>query len=175
MKRLRQFEPCDSLMSLIAAIAFGVILFTEISAFHPPEASALTGKEESVSESMRDFSKQIIAAYERRDPKALKNFYAKQPDALFFWERKMSYSWPQIENTLEALVSAVTKLKLTTREFRSGGSGNTGWFAATFHVERVTPEGKEVSSEGRWTVVAEKVNGKWLIVHEHTSFPLPER
>jgi ketosteroid isomerase-like protein len=123
---------------------------------------------------MRRFSREIIAAYERRDTTALKSFYAKHPGALFFWERKMSYSWDEIDNTMNALVTAVAKLRLTISEFRSGGSGNNGWFAATFHVERVTPEGKQFSSDGRWTVIAERVNGRWLIVHEHTSFPLPK-
>jgi ketosteroid isomerase-like protein len=137
--------------------------------------SNISAQQESVAQSMRNFSQEIISAYEQRDTKRLKGFYAKQPDALFFWERKMSYSWDQIDHTMDALVSAVAKLKLSTREFRSGGSGNNGWFAATFHVERVTPDGKEFSSDGRWTVVAEKVNGRWLIVHEHTSFPASEQ
>jgi len=141
---------------------------------HPSETHALPGRKDSVTEAMRRLSGEIIAAYERRDTKALKSFYAKQPGALFFWERKMSYSWDEIDNTMNALVSAVAKLTLTINKFRSGGSGNNGWFAATFHVERVTPEGKQFSSDGRWTVIAERVNGRWLIVHEHTSFPLPK-
>jgi ketosteroid isomerase-like protein len=130
---------------------------------------------DSVAESMRQFANEIMAAYERRDTAALKNLYAKQPDALFFWERQMKYSWPQIDRTIDALASQVAKIKLTTTDFRAGGSGQAGWFAATFHAERVTPEGKEISSDGRWTVVAEKIEGRWQIVHEHTSFPLPEQ
>ncbi|HEU0048225.1 MAG TPA: nuclear transport factor 2 family protein [Nitrososphaera sp.] len=159
---------------LIIRIACGIIALTAIGVCHPGETPALPGKKGSVSESMRRFSREIIAAYERRDTTALKSFYAKQPDALFFWERKMSYSWDEIDNTMNALLTAVAKLTLTIKEFRSGGSGNNGWFAATFHVERITPKGKKFSSDGRWTVIAERVNGRWLIVHEHTSFPLPE-
>jgi ketosteroid isomerase-like protein len=124
---------------------------------------------------MRQLSLSILAAYERRDTAALKSFYAKQPDALFFWERKMQYSWEQISSTMDDLVRFVAKIKLTTGEFRAGGSGDTGWFAATFHADRVTPDGKEFSSDGRWTVVARRINGRWLIVHEHTSFPMAER
>src|SRR6476660_2848231 len=117
---------------------------------------------------------EIFDAYQTRDTAALKGYYARQPDALFFWERKMTYSWQQLESTIDALVTAAAKLELTTGEFRSGGSGDTGWFAATFHINRITPEGKESSSDGRWTVIAEKRAGRWLIVHEHTSFPLPK-
>ena len=174
MKRLRQTKQHRRVLRSIYPVASAVIILAAISVSHPSETPPLNGREESVAESMHRFSQEMIAAYERRDTKALKSFYAKQPDALFFWERKMSYSWDQIDSTLDALVSAVARLKLTTGEFRAGGSGNNGWFAATFHAERITPEGKQFSSAGRWTVIAEKVNGRWLIVHEHTSFPLPE-
>jgi ketosteroid isomerase-like protein len=87
----------------------------------------------------------------------------------------MRYSWDEINNTMDDLVRFVAKIKLTTGEFRAGGSGDAGWFAATFHADRVTSEGKQFSSDGRWTVVAQRINGRWLIVHEHTSFPLAER
>jgi ketosteroid isomerase-like protein len=130
--------------------------------------------QDSVTASMQKLSRDIMHAYEGRDTAALKSFYAKQEGALFFWERKMTYSWEQIDATMDALVSHAVKLKLTTGEFRCGGSGATGWFATAFHIDRVTPEGKEFASDGRWTVIAEKIDGRWLIVHEHTSFPLPK-
>lgn len=152
-------------------ILFAVTVFVSNQGWTP----SLASNEAGVPQEMRRFSSEIIAAYEKRDTAALKGFYAKQPDALFFWERRMSYSWPQIESTLDNLVGALAELKLTTREFRSGGSGKNGWYAATFHAERVTSDGKRFFSDGRWTVIAEKVNGRWLIVHEHTSFPFVER
>lgn len=155
-------------------IVYSIVLLIAIGAWHSSKAPALADRSESVAESMRKLSKEIFAAYERRDTAALKSFYARQPEALFFWERKMTYSWEQLDSTIDALVSAAAKLELTTGEFRSGGSGDTGWFAATFHIERTTPDGKQSSSDGRWTVIAEKRDGRWLIVHEHTSFPLPK-
>ncbi len=161
-------------MKVLALIVCSFVISLIISGWHPKDIERATGQNDSVAESMRLLSKDITAAYERRDTAALKGFYAKQPDALFFWERKMTYSWEQISTTMDSLVSAVEKIKLTTTEFRSGGAGNAGWFAATFHIDRVTPDGKQSSSDGRWTVVAEKIGGRWLIVHEHTSFPLPK-
>lgn len=162
------------MLTLFIRTASVIILLTAICVSPTGARPALREKRESVAESMRRFSREVISAYERRDTTALKSFYAKQPDALFFWERKMSYSWDQINSTIDALASEIAQLKLTTSQFRSGGSGNVGWFAATFHVERVTTEGRQFSSDGRWTVIAERVKGRWLIVHEHTSFPLPE-
>jgi len=156
-------------------IATAAALLILIGGWDTGRTPASVGKAESVEESMRELSRAILAAYERKDTGALKSLYAKQPGALFFWERKMQYSWEQISSTMDDLVRFVAKIKLTTGEFRAGGSGETGWFAATFHADRVTPEGKQFSSDGRWTVVAQKINGRWLIIHEHTSFPATER
>lgn len=129
---------------------------------------------EPVAETMRALSQRMVDAYERRDPDALRRLYKRQPDALFFWERRMSYSFDDISRTMGAIVDAVSNIKLTVTEFRSGGAGQTGWFAALFHIERTMKDGERSISEGRWTVVAEKVSESWLIVHEHTSFPLPK-
>jgi len=161
-------------MSFYNRLACVFVISLIIGGAHSINPGAAAGQKDPVAESMRLLSKGLIDAYERRDTAALKGYYAKQPDALFFWERKMTYSWEQIDSTMDALVGAVAKMKLTITEFRSGGSGQTGWFAATFHAERATPEGREFSSDGRWTVIAEKRGGRWLIVHEHTSFPLPK-
>lgn len=155
-------------------IACSILLFIAISLGSVRDASTVTRGSDSVAASMRKLADDIFAAYQRRDTVALKMFYARQPDALFFWERKMTYSWEQLDATIDALVKAAARLELTTTDFRSGGSGDTGWFAATFHIERVTPDGKQSASDGRWTVVAERRDGHWLIVHEHTSFPLPK-
>jgi len=156
-------------------IAYCLTIITVLGTFQqPPISDSAQAAGNPIAEEMRTFSQEIISAYEKRDTVRLKSLYAKQPDALFFWERKMSYSWSNIDATIDGLVTALSRLRLTMNEFRSGGSGKTGWFAATFQAERVTTEGKEFTSEGRWTVIAEKIGGRWMIVHEHTSFPLPE-
>lgn len=161
-----------SAMGVLAAIVGACLLTVVIGAAGGRKSAE--AQSESVAESMRRLSVEMMDAYERRDPAALRGFYAKQPGALFFWERRMSYTWDEIDQTMGAIVGAVTKLKLTMSEFRSGGAGQTGWFAALFHIERTTADGRQSASDGRWTVVAEKINGRWQIVHEHTSFPLPK-
>jgi ketosteroid isomerase-like protein len=155
-------------------IVFAIVLLAVLSLRSTSEAPALVRADNSVAGDMRKLADEIFATYQKRDTEALKKFYAKQPDALFFWERKMTYSWAQLDATINALVKAAAKIDLKTTDFRSGGSGDTGWFAATFHIERISPDGQQSTSDGRWTVVAEKRDGRWLIVHEHTSFPLPK-
>ncbi len=99
MKRRRQVNHQDNLMNMITRIMSGVVLLVAINAWNTWNAQALGNREVKTPERMRRFSGEIIAAYERRDTKTLKSFYAQQPGALFFWERKMSYSWQQIDHT----------------------------------------------------------------------------
>jgi len=46
------------------------------------------------------------------------------------------------------------------------------WAVATLKEEAVTAAGKHELGTFRWTVIFQKQDGKWLIVHEHTSVPL---
>src|SRR5205085_4070176 len=48
---------------------------------------------------------------------------------------------------------------------------------STVHAELSTKDGGRHVVDARWTVLWEKRNGEWLIVHEHLSAPmtLPER
>lgn len=148
------------------------LLFAALLVASPAFASR---RKESVASSMKQLSARIIEAYEAKDVDRLKSYYAKQPDALYFWERKMSYTWDSISQTMDALTDAAARISLRLTDFRSGGAGRIGWFAATFHIERIAKDGKKSESDGRWTIVAERSGKRWLIVHEHTSFPLPKR
>ena len=81
----------------------------------------------------------------------------------------------QVADTVDALATSVAALELTPGEFRAGGSGDVGWFALTFHARRTVPDGRVFESDGRWTAVAAMVDGRWLIVHDHASIPLPTK
>jgi ketosteroid isomerase-like protein len=161
-------------VNLVCSIACICILIAVAAGCSTNGGRAPTAQGESAAEAMRGLSQRLVDAYERRNPDALRGLYKRQSDALFFWERRMSYSFDDISRTMGAIVDAVSNIKLTVTEFRSGGAGQTGWFAALFHIERTAKDGERSISEGRWTVVAEKTGESWLIVHEHTSFPLPK-
>jgi len=50
--------------------------------------------------------------------------------------------------------------------------GDVAWSTATLKEEATLKNGKREMANMRWTVVWQKQDGKWLIVHEHTSEPL---
>jgi ketosteroid isomerase-like protein len=51
------------------------------------------------------------------------------------------------------------------------GAGEYAWGTATLKSDMTQKSGKRELATFRWTVVFEKQDGKWLIVHEHVSVP----
>ena len=57
-------------------------------------------------------------------------------------------------------------------DFKIHAEGNLGYGIGLFHVVGTSKEGKTDDLTMRVTDVFRKINGKWLIVHEHASFPV---
>lgn len=51
-------------------------------------------------------------------------------------------------------------------------AGNNYWITATVATDLVQKAGKHDMATMRWTAIFEKIDGKWLIIHEHVSEPL---
>ena len=129
----------------------------------------------AIAGAMRTLCDEMFAAHQSLDPSAIKQLYAEQPHGLYFWERALAYDYGQIVRTVDAIASSVTALTLTPGDFRAGGSADTGWFAVTFHAARTLVDGRTFELDGRLTVIAERSDGRWLIVHDHASLPLPQK
>jgi len=57
-------------------------------------------------------------------------------------------------------------LKITRR-------GDVAWMTLTFHLSFALKTGTAMEIDCRHTAIWEKLRGKWLIVHEHVSAPIP--
>jgi ketosteroid isomerase-like protein len=51
--------------------------------------------------------------------------------------------------------------------------GDAVWTTATVATDLVEKSGKHDMATMRWTAIFQKEDGKWLIVHEHVSEPIP--
>jgi ketosteroid isomerase-like protein len=130
---------------------------------------------ESIEDAMCALCDELFDAHQRLDPEAIKRLYAKQPDGIYFWERDLAYDTARVARTIDAIATSVARLTLTPGEFRAGGSGNMGWFAVTFHADRTLPDGRTFETDGRLTTIAAKFEGRWQIVHDHASIPMPRK
>ncbi|MGA8310202.1 MAG: nuclear transport factor 2 family protein, partial [Terriglobales bacterium] len=83
-------------------------------------------------------------------------------------------NWAEYQKGVTDLLKNYKSVKLTVNDdAQIHTDGNLTWAAATVKEDAVTTSGKHELATWRWTVIFEKQAGKWMIVHEHTSAPLP--
>lgn len=103
-------------------------------------------------------------------------FYAKDADLIFFDIAPLQYKgWAEYkEGVKKAFFDIITAGKLTpNNDLRVSRHGNMAWTVVTFHLSATPKAGGAMELDGRHTAIWEKRGGKWLIVHEHISVPLP--
>lgn len=103
-------------------------------------------------------------------------FYAKDADLVFYDIAPLKYkNWAEYkEGVQKAFFDASTSAKLTPNDdLKVTRRGNIAWTTVTFHLSAKLKAGGAMEIDARHTAIWENRNGKWLIVHEHISAPLP--
>jgi ketosteroid isomerase-like protein len=124
---------------------------------------------------IRALFEQFNIAWERRDSAFIGQYYAHDPAAVFFFERRQLVGWPRVDtlyrNMFAEAGAGTVHSKATVLDV--GARGVVGWLAANFRLEVIEPSGDTTVDEGRETTVFERRNGRWQVVHRHTSFQAP--
>jgi ketosteroid isomerase-like protein len=120
---------------------------------------------------------QYYTAWSTLDPDKAAKFYAKDADLPFFDVAPLKYkNWADYRaGVIKAFTETSSSGKLTpNNDLRVTQRGTVVWTTLTFHLS-ATPKtgGASMELECRHTAIWEKRGGKWLIVHEHVSAPLP--
>lgn len=109
------------------------------------------------------------------NPAGQAQFYAKGPHVFFDIAPVKYDSWDEyqagVTKVLSGYQSGTCKVNDDAQIHRAG---NDVWVTATVATDLVQKSGKHDMATMRWTAVFEKIEGKWLIVHEHVSEPLSE-
>jgi ketosteroid isomerase-like protein len=114
-------------------------------------------------------------AWERRDMAFVRDYYAHDSDMLLFFERRQLLGWTRAEELYENMFAHAARGKVdsTVSNLQVGVKGDLGYVAANFHLRVTEPSGDVSEDIGRQTVVFENRNGRWVVVHRHTSFQAP--
>jgi ketosteroid isomerase-like protein len=101
-------------------------------------------------------------------------FYASGPHT-FYDNAPLKYgSWDEYEKGVKAELSGYKSAKFTVNDDAAiHPHGDLVWATATLKEEMISKTGKVEMGNFRWTVVFENQDGKWVIVHEHVSSPMP--
>lgn len=149
---------------LIGAIA---ILIGAVSFSLSESVSAQTDEVKAVTEVL---AREAIAV-EKGDLAALDKIWANTEDVTVFESGHANYGWNDYRNThLGPELKEFKNTKYSFSDIRVKVDGKTAW--ATFKYSLAAEMGtRKVESGGLGTAILEKRDGKWRIVHWHSSSP----
>ena len=159
------FKRQSALRSVAPLTALALVLIGVI-ALHP-EAVAQSTDESSV----RDVLMQNAAAFERGDMTALTRLWANDEKVTVFESGYANYGWADYrDNHLKPEMAEMKNTKYVLSDIKPGISGNTAWATFKFTISADVKD-RHVEGSGLGTAVLEKREGRWQIVHWHTSSP----
>ena len=102
-------------------------------------------------------------------------YYAADAGAAWFDLAPLKYAgWAEYKAGVKKVFGGFESLSLKLNDdLMVQRRGKMAWATYTFTTELKMKDGKSEKGVGRGTDVLEKRGGKWVIVHEHVSFPAP--
>ena len=158
---------------------FKVITASCLAAMIPIAASAQTKQAPTKMALEAEFKALIneyYTAWSTLNPDNAAKFYAKDADIVFYDVAPLKYNaWAEYKaGVIKAFTETMSSGKLTPNDdLKINQRGNIVWTTVTFHLSAKPKAGGAMEVDCRHTAIWEKRGGKWLIVHEHVSAPLP--
>ena len=130
-------------------------------------------KSSAVAAPDKAYLQKIWDGWATLDPANTAKFYATGPNTFFDIAPLKYNSWEEYEKGVKGVLAGYNRAKFSVNDDATiHAHGDLVWATATVNHEMTTKAGKVESGNFRWTVVFEKKDGQWLIVHEHVSAPL---
>ena len=116
------------------------------------------------------------AAWSSLNPDNVAPFYAKDADLVFYDLAPLKYlGWTEYDTGVRKVFAGFENLKMAPgNDLMVSRSGKVAWTTVTYHATvKMKGAATPMEMDARQTLIWEKRDGKWLIVHEHISAPLP--
>ena len=125
------------------------------------------------------FFKQLIdksyAAWNTQDPEAVAEFFLNDPDLIIYDATPLKYQgWQDFKSGIQThLFNKLNRFQLSANDdLHATRHGDLVWATFTYHLSAELKNGEAIETDGRQTDLWQQHNGKWLIIHEHTSAPV---
>lgn len=126
-------------------------------------------------QALRALVPKIVASWETFDLAKIEPYYATDPDLTYFDLAPLRYSnWAEYRATVPKVLfepNSSVKLKVND-DLRVHSRGSLAWATFTFGADITNKQGATSHLDGRWTMILEKREKGWIVVHEHVSAPL---
>jgi len=151
---------------LLCPLILGLCCFAETKKPTPKTSSASGAPDKA-------YMQKIWDGWGTLDPANVASFYASGRHAFFDIALLKYGSWEEYQAGAKNVLAGYKSAKFTVNDDAAiHQHGGLAWGTATVKEEMTTNAGKAESGNFRWTVIWEKENGKWVIVHEHVSAPM---
>jgi ketosteroid isomerase-like protein len=148
----------------ICILAFAIPIFAQQSTSKKMSAGAVPDKA---------LMQKIWDGWATLDPANTAQFYAKGPHTFFDIAPLKYASWDDYQKTVAGVLSGYKAAAFTVNDdAQVHNAGQIVWGTATIKTDMTQKAGKREMGAFRRTVIWQKEDGKWLIVHEHVSAPL---
>jgi len=124
---------------------------------------------------LRALIPKIVQAWESMDLGKIDPYYAADSDLTFFDIAPLKYAnWTEYRTGVQKMFFEPNRsLKFTLKDdLRIHRRGQLAWATFTFGADVVNKQGANSHLDGRWTLLLEQRNSRWVVVHEHVSVPL---
>ena len=116
------------------------------------------------------------AAWATLKPDNVAPLYAKDADLVYFDLAPLKYTgWAEYDKGVRQVFASFETLALTPgTDLKVSKSGKVAWTTGTMHATaKMKGTTAPMELDARQTLIWEKREGKWVIIHEHLSAPLP--
>ena len=154
------------------AIAIAIITFGLFLRFQSP---ALAATQSADNQFFAQLTDRTYAAWNTHDPDAVAQFYLNDPNLVIYDATPLKYQgWQEFKAGIQThLFDKLNRFKLTAHDdLQANRQGDLVWTTFTYHLSAESKTGQPIEAEGRQTDLWQQRNGKWLIIHEHTSAPV---
>jgi ketosteroid isomerase-like protein len=141
-----------------------------LSGLAQPKTSAAKNMAPSGPVPDKALMQKIWDAWATLDPANAAPYYAPGPHVFYDLAPLKYNSWSEYDAGVKNLLANYQSAKFTVNDDAAvHPHGDLAWGTATIKEDATMKGGKREMATFRWTVIWEKQEGKWLIVHEHAS------
>src|SRR3954464_11510845 len=167
------------LTALLLIVLIPGLLSAQSSRRRTPRAATQVAAQKPLTdteagEQLRTRLQEILNAWSAMDPDAAAKYYAKDADLVFFDLTPLQYKgWDDYYLGTKKLFANYQSISIRLNEDASVHfKGDLAYATATWNVLGTLADNTQQKLDLRWTVVLERRNSDWLVVHEHVSAPL---
>jgi ketosteroid isomerase-like protein len=161
----------SSLLRIALAIVIALLVTSPASA-----RAKRTAAKPATDAEFKKMIDEYYTAWSTLNPDNAAKYYAKDADIVFYDVAPLKYNaWGEYRaGVIKDFTEPMSSGKLTPNDdLKVTRRGTIVWTTVTFHLSAKPKAGGAMELDCRHTAIWEKRGGKWLIVHEHVSAPLP--